>query len=262
MRSRVFINLLGGVSLMLSGYCTDTRAARDTEVAQMDSISESLRQQLKDQSGVEARKRGSASPQGAQSSGNNESSELEKMARIQRLLDEIGQLRNTVPGTVTAKPDADRTLKLEHYLPNVRYNFAVRGTSPFAKGIVINPGDLVFTTPADVEYRVRHDPGLVEEVVGIKSRGEVGARAFRSSNEPVVLEVATADLVARQAPGPERNPSVNIRVGNESRSIKPGETAQIGNILVLVETSLNRSADGKYLEGPAYAVELRVWSAP
>jgi hypothetical protein len=269
MGPRVVINLLAGVCLMLSSYCTNARATRDVEVAQSDSMSESLRQQLKEQSGVQTRKRGSSPPQEAQSFGDNERSEQEKVTRIQRLLDEIGQLRNAAPGTVTVKPDPDHTLKLEHYLPKVQNNFSVHGTSPFANDIAafardtaVNPGALVFTTPADVEYRVRHDPGLVEEVIGIKSRGEVGARAFRSSNEPVVLEVATADLVAQQTPGPQRNPPVNVRVGNESRSIKSGETAQIGNMLVLVETSLNRSADGKYLEGPAYTVELRVWSAP
>jgi hypothetical protein len=189
--------------------------------------------------------------------------EVDKLKRVQRLIEDLEKQRGTAPGTVTARPAVNGGVSLEHDLPKMRQNYINFGASPFGgDAFVVPPADNMsaVVTPAEVEYRVdqSHDAG--EQVIAIRSSGDVAATAFKSGEAPVSLEVATAGLTARQIEGPGDELPVLVQVGDQSQQLKPGDVARFGKLQVVIQASSNSSAKRASIEGPPYALRLRIQS--
>ena len=126
---------------------------------------------------------------------------------------------------------------LEHNVLKLRENFSVSGTSPFGGDLPVPPdaqGLSAVSTPAEVEYRVNSSLAGGEQVVGVKSRGDIAATAFKSGEAPVTLQVTTAGLTAQQLEGSSEELPVSVRVGDQGRVMKVGEIARFGNVEVVI----------------------------
>jgi len=252
--------LLGGVAIV-----SDSRPT----YAQMSAP---LREKLQQQNPVDARQR-TVVPIPAQAGAGEAAlavptdlQQLDKVRRVQRLIDDLERRRGAAVGTVKALPAEGGGVRLEHNLSKVRQNLTASGASPFGGASVAavtsdaTPSASALIAPADVEYRVEQFHAGAEQVVGIRSQGEVVAAAFKSGEAPVSVEVKTAGLTARQIEGSSQELPVEIKVGGESRQLRAGEVGKFGNIEVVIQASSNKSAQRGQIEGAPYALRLQLRS--
>jgi hypothetical protein len=189
--------------------------------------------------------------------------EADKLMRVQRLIADIEKRRGTAPGTVNVRSAKDGGISLEHDLSKMRGNFIAFGASPFGGDVPALPDSphmSAVVTPAEVEYRVEQSHAGGEQVVGVRSGGDVAATAFKSGEELVRLEVATAGLTARQIEGTGEELPVLVSVGDQSQQLRPGDAARFGKLEVVIQVSSNKSARRTSIEGPPYALRLRIQS--
>lgn len=190
------------------------------------------------------------------------SRDADRINRVQRLIEEMERRKGTETGTVRVHPSTGDAVRLEFDVKKMNCNFTAGVEVPMGSTIAMPPDPAIeaVIAPADVEYRVNSDHASEEQVVAVKRNSEVLATAFRSGEQPVSLDIKTANLTARQIAGPAGELAVAVTVGAETRELAPGTSSQFGNIEVSIQTSSNRSNTKQYNEGPAYALRLQVRS--
>jgi hypothetical protein len=190
--------------------------------------------------------------------------EADKLKRVQRLIEDLESRRGSTPGTVKARPTQDGGISLEHDLSKLRGNFSSFVRSPFGGDVPplpVSPNLTAVVTPAEIEYRVEQSHQGGEQVVAVRSSGDVAATAFKSGEGPVSLEVATVGLTARQIEGTGEELPVSVTVGDQSRQLRPGDVTRFGNLEVVIQASSNKSSKRSSIEGPPYALRLRIQTA-
>jgi hypothetical protein len=269
-----FVCLLAAATL--GDGMADSRARAMTmrlHVAQVDGTSPQIREMLEQQVPIESRRRTVVPAPGDGTSGAGETAifgaprdpeEADKLRRVQRLIEDVERRRGAQLGTVKAVSGQNGDVRLVHDMSKLRGNLSTLGSTPFGGAMAAAPTTSnvsAVVTPADVEYRVNQSHTGGEQVVGVKSNGDLAASAFMSGEAPVSVELKTADLTARQIEGPGEVLPVSIKVGDESRVVTPGTVERFGNLEVVVQASSNRSGARAYFDGPPYALRLQVRTA-
>ncbi|MEY9590857.1 hypothetical protein ABIA06_003148 [Bradyrhizobium yuanmingense] len=255
------ISALGGAS--------NSERFRYPQLVQADPTTDALRNKLQQQNAVENRLRTVVPPGRTQNTDMNQAvnpltstSDADKIGRVQRMIEEMERRKGAETGTVRVHPSTGGAVRLEFDVKKMNRNFTAGVEVPMGNTIAMPPDPAIdaVIAPADVEYRVNSDHASEEQVVAVKRNSEVLATAFRSGEQPVSLDVKTANLTARQIAGPAGELAVAVTVGAETRELTPGTSSQFGNIEVSIQTSSNRSNTKQYNEGPAYALRLQVRS--
>jgi hypothetical protein len=177
-------------------------------LAQLERTLAQLRDLLQQQAPVETRQRTVVPPALAASGGTlipvpsspASPREIDKLNRVQRLIEDMERCRGAEPGTITVRPTPGGSVRLDYNIQKMNRSFSA-GAPPTFGGVVpapADPADNSVATSADVEYRVNAEHAGGEQVVAAKRSNDVLATAFRSGKEHVLLQVQIAGLSARQ----------------------------------------------------------------
>ena len=110
-----------------------------------------------------------------------------------------------------------------------------------------------------VEFRSETTRAGADQVVAIKSGDTLAARAHKTGDAPVTVEIKSASLVARQVPGATPRLAVSVTVGGQTQVLAVGDVREIGKYEVEIERSANLSnRPPEEIEGPVYGLALRV----
>ena len=111
-----------------------------------------------------------------------------------------------------------------------------------------------------VEYRTRRDPRTPGDILAIRTEAGGGiVQAVQGGNEWVTLTVPLFRLTARQSGSPQAM-TVDVGVGDAHRTMREGETAQVGGLNVtVIGSSAHTGEAAERIEGSAYTLNLIAW---
>jgi hypothetical protein len=239
------------------------------QLIQADPALGPLRERLQQQWSIENRQRVIAPPVAVPLAADAQdpivpsAREIDRVNRVQRLIEDMERRKGAEAGTVRVRPSVGDGIKLEFDVNKIRRNSNVGVAAPLSATIAM-PADATIealVAPAEVEYRVSSDHRSDEQVIAVRRSNEVLASAFRSGEEAVTVQVNSVNLTARQIAGPTRDLPVAVTVNNETRELQVGTSSRFGNVEVSIQTSSNRSDTKQHNEGPPYALRLQVRSA-
>jgi hypothetical protein len=124
-------------------------------------------------------------------------------------------------------------------------------------------GNVIRTSPnekVELTYKVRTDPRVPNDVLALKAASGDGiVQVVQGGIGPVALAVPLFALRAEQV-GKPSTVSVAVRVGDVSRIMEPGETAQVGGLTVRLVGSTAVTGDrAARIEGSPYTINLIAW---
>jgi hypothetical protein len=109
-----------------------------------------------------------------------------------------------------------------------------------------------------VDYRARSERFNRRQIIAVRAPNGRGiARVTETGAGSLKVSVPLFNLAASQGTGT----SVDVSVGSASKTMMPGETAQIGAVTVnLIASRAVTGQDALTLEGSPYGIELIAWS--
>jgi hypothetical protein len=237
------------------GITTVSSSGAGARIAQSDEDASALSRRLEQQPAFEARRPVVSSDAGR---GPSPAENAAKLRRVQQLLSSIERDRGLAPGTVTVNRVLGGSVTLQYDVQKLRDASSKHIAPPFSADIVTDATRPYVETVGELEYRSTRAAHQVDEVVALKAGREVAVQAFRSGDTVASLEMKGV-LSARQSDGPGPELPVLVTVGRESRELRTGNVARLGNLEVRILKSSNNRARA-HREGPPYVLRLEAYS--
>ncbi|RWA97852.1 hypothetical protein [Mesorhizobium sp.] len=125
---------------------------------------------------------------------------------------------------------------------------------------VLRPGAAGAPAPEpEIEFRLEGGPIERVDRLVYSEGGDVLADTLEAGTKPVELAIEQADITARQSTGQDASPDVTVTVADETKTLRPGESALFkdGRLRIEVLTSTGPAASSVVNDGPPYALRIQ-----